>query len=60
MNIKAVTISLKYILKPLAIANVRQYYSWCPKINSKLFFFNVIRHQLQLQYNRFESDINYN
>jgi len=38
MNIKAVTKSIKYILKPLAIANVKQNYSWSPKINSKLFF----------------------
>jgi len=38
MDIKAVTKSIKYILKRLAIATVRQYYSWSPKINSKLFF----------------------
>jgi hypothetical protein len=38
MNIKEVTKSIKHILKPLAIANERQNYSWSPKINSKLFF----------------------
>jgi len=37
MNIPAETKSIKYILKPVAIANVRQNYSWSPKINLKLF-----------------------
>jgi hypothetical protein len=37
MNIQAVTKSVNCILKPVAIANVRQNYSWNPEISSKLF-----------------------
>jgi hypothetical protein len=38
MRIKTVKKTIKYILKHLSIANVRQNYSWSPKTNSKLLF----------------------
>jgi hypothetical protein len=57
ISIKPVTKPIKYIFKRLAIANVSQKSLWGSENKFKTVFLNVIRSQLQLQYNHFETDI---